>query len=101
MTPKDLPNIDRRASSVLSNALQQMQHARDEQDKHHREVDDAKREMIIAKQQTIELTSTVEAQKKRLEQSERTIKELLHAERQEARAARSQSVTAVRTGWSS
>lgn len=35
--------------------------------------------MIIAKQQTIELTSTVEAQKKRLEQSERTIKELLQA----------------------
>jgi transposase len=37
------------------------------------------REIVIAKQQTIELTSTVESQKKRLEQSERTINDLLQA----------------------
>lgn len=37
------------------------------------------REVMLAKQQAVELTSTVEAQKKRLDQSERTIKELLHA----------------------
>jgi transposase len=37
------------------------------------------REVMLAKQQAVELTSTVEAQKKRLEQSERTIKELLQA----------------------
>jgi hypothetical protein len=45
----------------------------------HREVNHAKREVVVAKQQAIELTSTVSAQKKRLEQSERTIKELLQA----------------------
>ena len=38
-----------------------------------------RREVVVTKQQAIELTSTVEAQKKRLEQSERTIKELLQA----------------------
>lgn len=37
------------------------------------------REVVVTKQQAIELTSTVEAQKKRLEQSERTIKDLLQA----------------------
>ena len=79
MTPKDLPTSIEELRQFALNALQQMQHARDEQDKLHREVDDARREMVIAKQQTIELTSTVEAQKKRLEQSERTIKELLQA----------------------
>lgn len=72
MTPNELPTSIEELRQFALNALQQMQHARDEQDKLHREV-------IIAKQQTIELTSTVEAQKKRLEQSERTIKELLQA----------------------
>jgi transposase len=72
MTPKDLPTSIEELRQFALNALQQMQHVRDERDK-------LKNEMIIAKQQTIELTSTVEAQKKRLEQSERTIKELLQA----------------------
>ena len=77
MTPKDLPTSIEELRQFALNALQQMPHARDEQDLLHREVDDARREMVIAKQQTIELTSTVETQKKRLEQSRRTIKELL------------------------
>jgi transposase len=75
MTPKDLPTSIEELRQFALNAidsLQQLQHVRDERDK-------LKNEMIIAKQQTIELTSTVEAQKKRLEQSERTIKELLQA----------------------
>ena len=38
-----------------------------------------RREAVVAKQQTIELTSTVAAQKKQLQQSERTIRELLQA----------------------
>ena len=82
MTPNELPTSIEELRQFALNAidsLRQLQHVRDERDKLHREVDDARREMIIAKQQTIELTSTVEAQKKRLEQSERTIKELLQA----------------------
>jgi transposase len=37
------------------------------------------REVIVSKQQTVELTSTVESQKKRLEKSEQTIRDLLQA----------------------
>jgi hypothetical protein len=55
-----------------------------------------RREVVVTKQQAIELTSTIEAQKKRLEQSERTIKELLQALKgKKARTARSQSIVAV------
>ena len=72
MTPNELPtSIEELQKLVLQ--------ARFEKEALRNQVDDVKREMIIAKQQTIELTSTVEAQKKRLEQSERTIKELLQA----------------------
>jgi transposase len=72
MTPKDLPtSIEELQKLVLQ--------ARCEKEALRNEVDQVKRQVVIAKQQTIELTSTVEAQKKRLEQSERTIKELLQA----------------------
>lgn len=72
MTPNELPtSIEELQKLVLQ--------AQFEKEALRNQVDDVKREMIIAKQQTIELTSTVEAQKKRLEQSERTIKELLQA----------------------
>jgi transposase len=72
MTPKDLPTSIEELQKLL---LQ----TRTEKELLRREVEQVNREVIIAKQQTIELTSTVEAQKKRLEQSERTIKELLQA----------------------
>ncbi len=72
MTPHDLPTSIEELQKLL---LQ----TRCEKENLRREVEQVNREMIIAKQQTIELTSTVEAQKKRLEQSERTIKELLQA----------------------
>ena len=58
---------------------QQVQAILTEQEALRRTATDAKREAVVAKQHTIELTSTVAAQKKRLQQSERTIRELLQA----------------------
>jgi len=72
MTPNELPTSIEELRQFALDTLQQMKSAHDAKEKLQREV-------IIAKQQAIELTSTVEAQKKRLEQSERTIKELLQA----------------------
>ena len=72
MIPNELPTSIEELRQFALDTLQQMKSAHDAKEKLQREV-------IIAKQQAIELTSTVEAQKKRLEQSERTIKELLQA----------------------
>ena len=79
MTPNELPTSIEELQKLVLSQHQRVQSMLTEKEKLRREVDHAKREVIIAKQQAIELTSTVEAQKKRLEQSERTIKELLQA----------------------
>ena len=72
MTPNELPTSIEELQKLVLSQHQRVQSILTEKETLQREV-------IIAKQQAIELTSTVEAQKKRLEQSERTIKELLQA----------------------
>ena len=79
MNPNDLPtSIEELQQLVLAQHLQ-VQAILKEQEALRRTATDAKREAVVAKQHTIELTSTVAAQKKRLQQSERTIRELLQA----------------------
>ena len=72
MTQDELPTSIEELQKLVLSQHQRVQSMLTEKEALHRQV-------IIAKQQAIELTSTVEAQKKRLEQSERTIKELLQA----------------------
>ena len=72
MTPNELPTSIEELQKLVLSQHQRVQSILTEKEK-------LQREIVVAKQQAIELTSTVEAQKKRLEQSERTIKELLQA----------------------
>ena len=72
MTPNELPTSIEELQKLVLSQHQRVQSMLTEKEK-------LQREIVVARQQAIELTSTVEAQKKRLEQSERTIKELLQA----------------------
>lgn len=72
MTPNELPTSIEELQKLVLSQHQRVQSILTEKE-------NLQREIVVAKQQAIELTSTVEAQKKRLEQSERTIKELLQA----------------------
>ena len=69
MTPNELPTSIEELQKLVLSQHQRVQSMLTEKEK-------LQREIVVARQQAIELTSTVEAQKKRLEQSERTIKEL-------------------------
>ena len=64
---------------MLLEQHRQMQTMLAEKESLRQEAEQAKREVVIAKQQTTELTSTITKQKKEPERSERTIKELLQA----------------------
>ena len=72
MNPNDLPTSIKELQQLVLAQHLQVQAILTEQEA-------LRREAVVAKQQTIELTSTVAAQKKRLQQSERTIRELLQA----------------------
>lgn len=79
MKRNQLPTSIEELRTLLLEQQRQMQTMLTEKEALRREAEQAKREVVIAKQQAIELTSTVTKQKKELEQSERTIKELLQA----------------------
>jgi septal ring factor EnvC (AmiA/AmiB activator) len=55
LTPKDLPTSIEELRQFALNALQQMQHARDEQDKLHPEVDNVTREMATRNSRRLKL----------------------------------------------
>ncbi|MBL8813061.1 MAG: hypothetical protein JNM43_23030 [Planctomycetaceae bacterium] len=79
MKRNQLPTAIEELRTMLLEQHRQMQTMLAEKEALRQEAEQAKREVVIAKQQTIELTSTVTKQKKELERSERTIKELLQA----------------------